>query len=501
MHDIFHELAQSVAEKECAVIDPFEFSKRHETATNHGSIRHSSLLPSLAKSNITVEGQLFHGQDLRTLLVIERSCNETDGNYLYVKIPHDLFLLLECLRALDLSNTNISQIPESIGNLVHLRYLGLKNTKLKRIPESICGLLNLQTLDLKHSCYLTELPRGIRYLVNLRHLELPIMEFPSISIPSELELLTNLQTLNALYLGENSIDCGIGGLHSLVNISGELLISGLMNVRHVQDAVSANMRGKTKLQKLVLKWWSLSARLQHLDAQTSYMVLDNIQPQPNLEELILSGYYGDKFPPWLGGCHFIKLVKVVLEGCENCCELPSLGQLPCLKHLVIMQMEKVQVVGREFIGQNIEHTRGFPALETLDIRKMYDLEIWYGVEDGDFPLLRVLNISGCSKLRKLPRFSSLVNLKIQSCEQLFDLPVLPMLKYLKLEGFDKVMQLPQLPNLSSLEILEVSCCKKLLSIGRLEHLVALQLLKISKCPMLQFARDEPSQSCSSCAYA
>lgn len=496
MHDLFHALAQSIAENECARIDPYKYSKRRDLINNHESIRHSSVLPSLPKSDITIEGQLFHGQDLRSLLIIKRTCCETDGNSLHVKIPSDLFFLLECLRALDLSNTDISQIPESIGNLIHLRYLGLKNTKLKRIPESVCGLLNLQTLDLKHSYYLNELPRGIRYLVNLRHLELPVSEYPSISIPSELELLTGLQTLNAFSVADNSVDCGIGGLRYLVNLSGELHISGLMNVRHVQDVVNANMRSKTKLHKLVLKWWSLTARSQHLDAQTSCMVLDKLQPHPNLEELIVSGYCGDTFPPWLGECYFVKLVKVILEGCENCDVLPSLGQLPCLKHLVIQQMEKVQIVGREFIGQSSEQTPGFPALETFDIRKMYDLEIWYGVEDGDFPRLRDLSVSGCSKLRKLPRFGSLINLRIQSCEQLSDLPVLPSLKYLKLEGFDKVMDLPQLPNLPLLEILEVSCCKKISSIGQLEHLEALQLLKITKCPMLQFARDDPLPSCS-----
>ncbi|KAL6634762.1 hypothetical protein ACP70R_027433 [Stipagrostis hirtigluma subsp. patula] len=497
MHDLFHVLAQSVGEQEFSRIDCYKYNKRHDISMNHESIRHSSLLASLTESDITIEDQFFRGQDLRTLLVIRRSCYETDGNSLNVKIPYNLFLILECLRTLDISNTSISEIPSSIGNLIHLRYLGLKNTKLKRIPESVCGLLNLQTLDLNHSYYLNGLPRGIRYLVNLRHLELPVSEYPSIFIPSELELLTGLQTLNAFYVADNSVSCGLSGLRYMVNLSGELHISGLMNVRHVQDAMNANMHSKTKLQKLVLRWWSLTAKPQSLDVHTSSLVLDKLQPHANLEELIITGYCGDKFPSWLGDCYFVKLVKVILEGCENCDILPSLGQLPCLRHLVIQQMEKVQAIGKDFIGSSSAHTRGFPALETLDIRKMYDLDIWYGVEDGDFPLLRDLNVSGCSKLRKLPQFGSLVSLRVQSCEQIRDLPVLPTLKYLKLEGFDKVTHLPQLPNLPSLQILEVSCCKKLSYIGRLEHLSALRLLKIAKCPMLQYVRDESVLSFSS----
>ncbi|GJM85551.1 hypothetical protein PR202_ga02012 [Eleusine coracana subsp. coracana] len=304
---------------------------------------------------------------------------QADGSSLYVKIPYDLFLHLECLRTLDVSNTSINEIPSSIGNLIHLRYLGLQNTKLERIPESVCGLLNLQTLDLKHSHYLNELPRGIRYLINLRHLELPVSEYPSISIPSELELLTGLQTLNAFHVADNSVDCSISGLRYLANLSGELHISGLMNIRCVQDAVDAHMCNKLKLRKLVLNCWSLAARSQSLDVHTSNLVLDKLQPHANLEDLNIKGYCGDKFPPWLGDSCFIKLTSVILEGCENCYVLPALGQLPSLKYLVIQQMEKVEIIGRELIGHGGMQDRGFPALERLDIRKMYDLEI-YGTE-------------------------------------------------------------------------------------------------------------------------
>jgi Leucine-rich repeat (LRR) protein len=371
MHDLFHVLARSIAQKECISIDPGKYNKRHDVMHNHESIRHSSVLPSLTESDITIEAQLFHVQDLRTLLVIKRSPCEIDGNSLYVKIPYDLFLFLEYLRTLELSNTCISEIPSSVGNLIHLRYLGLNNTKLKRIPESVCGLLNLQTLDLNHSYYLNELPRGIRYLVNLRHLELPLSEYLSISIPSELEFLHGLRTLNAFYVADNSVYCGICGLRNLVNLSGELHISGLLNVHNVEEALLANMCSKTKLQKLVLQWWSSTGWPKLLDLQTSSLVLDSLQPHSNLEELVVSGYCGDKFPLWLGDRSFVKLIKVVLEGCENCDLLPSLGQLPSLKHLVIQQIEKLQIIGREFIG----HSSGLPALETLDIRKMYDLEL------------------------------------------------------------------------------------------------------------------------------
>ena len=60
---------------------------------------------------------------------------------------------------LSFSGENIRELPVSIGNLKHIRYLNIRNTRIKHLPNSLCNLYNLQTLIL--SPYITELPTNM----------------------------------------------------------------------------------------------------------------------------------------------------------------------------------------------------------------------------------------------------------------------------------------------------------------------------------------------------
>uniref|UniRef100_A0A0D9XQI8 Uncharacterized protein n=1 Tax=Leersia perrieri TaxID=77586 RepID=A0A0D9XQI8_9ORYZ len=64
------------------------------------------------------------------------------------------------LAVLELQDSDISEVPESIGNLFNLRYIGLRRTKVKSIPNSVEKLCNLQTMDIKQT-KIEKLPRGI----------------------------------------------------------------------------------------------------------------------------------------------------------------------------------------------------------------------------------------------------------------------------------------------------------------------------------------------------
>ncbi|XP_072956553.1 uncharacterized protein [Typha angustifolia] len=205
MHDLFHELAESIAGNECFRTEDYGLRNIHEEA------RHSSLVPSHSEIEQTIGCDSFDGGALRTFLFIGR----LNHGLFYVKIPDILFTVLKCLRALDLSNTSIEELPSSIGNLIHLRYLSLVNTKIRRLPESICCLVNLQCLNLKNCNELIELPQGIK-LLKLRHLELPQQEYKDICMSYGIGELTDRQTFPTFDVGSGIASCESSSFPSML---------------------------------------------------------------------------------------------------------------------------------------------------------------------------------------------------------------------------------------------------------------------------------------------
>ncbi|PNX82726.1 CC-NBS-LRR disease resistance protein [Trifolium pratense] len=79
----------------------------------------------------------------------------------------------KCLRILDLSDSSLDTIPDSIDKLEHLRTLDLSySRKIKTLPQSICRLQHLQVLLLGGCIELETLPKGFGKLISLRKLSI-----------------------------------------------------------------------------------------------------------------------------------------------------------------------------------------------------------------------------------------------------------------------------------------------------------------------------------------
>ncbi|GJN27838.1 hypothetical protein PR202_gb15892 [Eleusine coracana subsp. coracana] len=398
MHNLYHELADYVSAKEYSRIENSTLSNVDEGA------RHLSLAPSEVQCNEVIQFYPLHNQyskeyhipRLRTLLVVQKDDPKNDENTLNINFPSCLFKLFGSLRALDLSNTNVEQLPHSVGELIHLRYLSLENTNIKYLPESISALFKLHSMNLKCCNCLSELPQGIKFLTNLRHLELPSMYDWNVYMPSGIGELANLQTMNTIKVGNDSGSCSMDDLVHLNKLRGQLYISGIENIRSAQITSEPSIKGKGELHKLTLHW-SCSDSMFPDDA--SY-VLDSLQPHPDLKELTIKGFSGIIFPLWLGSQYMFNLSVLELKDCENCEELPSLGQLPCLKHLLISSLTCLKHVGRMFYGyektscdgHRSSTSRAFPKLVTLKFMNMNSWEQWDEVEATDFPFLHHLTI-------------------------------------------------------------------------------------------------------------
>ncbi|XP_057756112.1 putative disease resistance RPP13-like protein 1 [Arachis stenosperma] len=167
MHDLIKDLATMVSSPYC---------KRHDNEMQLGNLTEIRHL-SYDKSMFNHFGELdsLHGlKGLRTLVALPLSFDNPNwSHYLANGVLHELLLALKQLRVLSLSNyCNVTDLPNSIGDLKHLRYLDLSCTQIERLPPAICKLYNLQTLLLSNCRGLTELPEGMGKLVNLRRLDI-----------------------------------------------------------------------------------------------------------------------------------------------------------------------------------------------------------------------------------------------------------------------------------------------------------------------------------------
>ncbi|KAL4577242.1 hypothetical protein LXL04_013347 [Taraxacum kok-saghyz] len=100
-------------------------------------------------------------KNLRTFLAVSVGVVRSwDRFYLSNKVLNDLLQKLPLLRVLSLSHLGICGVPEVVGYMKHLRYLNLSNTEITRLPENVCNLYNL-----------TKLPKNFSKLQNLQHFD------------------------------------------------------------------------------------------------------------------------------------------------------------------------------------------------------------------------------------------------------------------------------------------------------------------------------------------
>jgi Leucine-rich repeat (LRR) protein len=183
MHDLIHDLAQSITRAECTLLDL-------DGKNINKKIRHVSY-PFSIDSSFTETLKLWvEAKNIRTFLQRTYEFGALNESML-----NTLISSFKSLRALDLHCRGITRMPKSIGKLIHLKYLDLSwNGCIITLPDSITKLWNLQTLKLQHCQNLKELPRDIKELVNLRYLDLS-HNYEIITLPDSIIGLWNLQTL------------------------------------------------------------------------------------------------------------------------------------------------------------------------------------------------------------------------------------------------------------------------------------------------------------------
>ncbi|KAJ9672965.1 hypothetical protein PVL29_026293 [Vitis rotundifolia] len=488
MHDLIHDLAQSIVGSEILVL-------KSDVNNIPEEARHVSLFEEV---NPMIKA--LKGKPIRTFLNL---CEDSSKDS---TIVNSFFPSFMCLRALSLNRMGVEKVPKCLGKLSHLRYLDLSYNDFKVLPNAITRLKNLQTLKLIRCWSLKRIPDNIGELINLRHLENNRC-YDLTHMPHGIGKLTLLQSLPLFVVGN---DIGwlrnhkIGSLSELKGLNqlrGGLNISNLQNVRDVELVSRGEiLKGKQYLQSLRLEW---NRSGQDGADEGDKSVMEGLQPHPHLKDILIAGYGGTEFPSWMMndelGPLFPYLIKIEISGCSRCKILPPFSQLPSLKSLKLDDMKEVVELKEGSLTTPL-----FPSLESLKLSDMPKLkELWrmdlLAEEGPSFSCLSKLYIHECSGLASLHSSPSLSQLNITDCHNLASLELhsSPSLSQLQITNCHNLASL-ELHSSPSLSQLEITNCHNLASL-ELHSSPSLSQLMINDCPNLT-SMELPSSLCLSELY-
>ncbi|XP_027911076.1 putative disease resistance RPP13-like protein 1 [Vigna unguiculata] len=402
MHDLLNDLAKYVCKDVCiriGVDEPEGISK----TTRHCSFLSSELYFDGFGSSI----------DTQKLHTFTRT-DPNSGWIWYCKMSiDDLFSRFKLIRILSLNHyLNLTEVPESIGNLKHLRSLDLSCTNIEELPDSMSLLYKLQILKLNKCRRLKQFPSCLHKLQNLRCLELVGIGVENVA--AHLGKLKNVQVSMSSFHVEKSKEMNIQRLGQF-NLYGSLTIDDLQNIENPSDALEADLKSKPHLMGLHLEWNFIGS--SSVDSTKAEDIIENLRPSKYLKKLSIRNYIGKQFPNWLLHNSLPNLVSLVLDDCRSCERLPPLGLLPFLKELRIYRLDGIVSIDADFHGNN---SSSFKSLQTLWFSDMRQWEKW-DCQDvtGAFPRLEDFWIKNCPKLKAyLPKFVALKYLYVSNCEQL-----------------------------------------------------------------------------------
>ncbi|XP_034678719.1 putative disease resistance protein RGA3 [Vitis riparia] len=475
MHDLIHDLAQSIVGSEILIL-------RRDVNNISEEVRHVSLFE---EKNPMIK--FLKGKPIRTFLNLCIYFDEENT------IVNSFFPSFMCLRALSFSCMCVEKVPKCLGKLSHLRYLDLSYNNFEVLPKAITRLKNLQTLKLEGCSDLKRFPKNFGELINLKHLENDECDEWT-HMPRGMGKLTLLQSLPLFVVGNETgkiRNHKIGSLielESLNHLRGGLCIRNLQNVRDVELVSRGEiLKGKQYLQSLRLQWYR---RGQDGGYEGHKSVMEGLQPHPHLKHIFIEGYGGTEFPSWMMndglGSLFPYLIKIEISGCSRCKILPPFSQLPSLKSLKLHIMKELVELNEGSLTTPL-----FPSLESLKLINMPKLkELWRMdllAEGGpSFSHLSKLKIRYCNNLASLELHSSpsLSQLEIRNCYNLASLELhsSPSLSQLEIRNCHNLASL-ELHSSPSLSQLEIRNCHNLASL-ELPSSLCLSQLEIRNCPNL-----------------
>nr|ALS19717.1 disease resistance protein [Zizania latifolia] len=312
------------------------------------------------------------------------------------------------LTILELQDSEITKVPESIGNLFNLCYIGLRRTKIKSLPDSIGKLSSLLILDIKQT-KIEKLPRGITKIKKLRHLlladryvdekHLKFRYFEGVQAPKDLSNMKELQTLETMEASKDLAE----QLKKLIQLRS-------VWIDNITNADCGNIFAALSNMKL------LSSLLLSARDENEQLCFDAFKPQSTeLHRLIIRGQWANgtlDYPIFRS--HGKHLKYLALSWCrlgEDPLGMLA-SHLPNLTYLRLNNMHSAKTL--------VLDSEAFPRLKTLVLKNMLDVD-QIKITDGALPCIEGLYIASLPRLDKVPQgIESLSSLKKLSLTNLHE---------------------------------------------------------------------------------
>ncbi|KAG4161076.1 hypothetical protein ERO13_D01G036500v2 [Gossypium hirsutum] len=332
------------------------------------------------------------------------------------RISESFFQNMHSLSILDLSYTNIQQLPNSVSNLEKLNALVLRGCEMLRCLPSLEKLKALRKLDLRDTS-IEKVPEGLEMLVNLTYLDLATKSLKELPIA----ILPRLSCLQCLILYVESYTIKMDGLEA----------AGLRKLEIFEGRFSELLRFNTYCKSI--KGQRLASYLLVMaPAQAKFDVNERRQFPVFLpkKEVILSGCHIQKEDPAvlstdlrvlrISKCHnvrslndislfFLQTNELRLCSVEDCKGMESVLDLsssssPCnsfekLEYLWLKRLDNLRVLVKTEASVSIPKSLLLPSI---------------------FSPLKSIRIKGCSNIKQLFPFElahDLQNLeKLVVCE-------------------------------------------------------------------------------------
>jgi Leucine-rich repeat (LRR) protein len=401
-----------------------------------------------------------------------------------MEFTNNVFSSMRCLRILELKESSVQKLPESICKLRHLGYLKITEfSRLATLPELFGELTNLFHIDLSGCSGLSSLPESFGDLLNLSHVNLSrcrgLAQFP--------EPLEKLGKLIHLDLSSSSCFEGIGkALGGLTNLEHLNLSRPCCHFTQHRSHLRGLEDGLSKLTSL--RYLNLSMCLNpvfyYKSEEDSLQYIEScVRSLLSLEHLDLShNTFLFDLPQSLGDLN--KLHTLDLSGCIR------LKKVDAMKSLMFIYLKNCRAVeGCNFVVCVDEDTPAYSSSNLVQLEQVNckELQISCLEKVRSTEEAQRIKLVVKEKLEKLKLSWTLDSHRsVEESALLGELTPPPNLQYLEINGYDGACLPEYLSELTSLQELKIVCCKQLNSLpDNIAKLTNLKDLFIFGCPKLE----------------